>query len=231
MYYLQSRYYDPEVGRFLNADALISTGQGILGNNTYAYCMNNPVCCYDPGGTMAYYTFLGDSHVFSDQALMGGNGGARSGVHGGGCSSGGGKPNFPEIGNPYNPFNEDEQVVLNAEYFAFYKGVPVVKLPIGVNAFSFGVIFLGNEVRDSDTVQHEYGHSVHLSQIGIINYTTKAFLPSLLGFWSGVDYDKYYSQPWEYIAEVLGGVERTTYQYAPNVQEMAFVYWLYTIMP
>ena len=48
LYYLQSRYYDPEVGRFLNADAFASTGQGILGNNTFAYCGNNPVNCSDP---------------------------------------------------------------------------------------------------------------------------------------------------------------------------------------
>ena len=46
-YYLQSRYYDPVVGRFLNADALVSTGQGILGNNMFAYCNNNPVTMVD----------------------------------------------------------------------------------------------------------------------------------------------------------------------------------------
>ena len=49
-YYLQSRYYDPEVGRFTNADALVSTGQGLLGNNTFAYCNNNPVVLADPEG-------------------------------------------------------------------------------------------------------------------------------------------------------------------------------------
>ena len=43
LYYLQSRYYNPKVGRFLNADALVSTGQGVLGNNMFAYCSNNPV--------------------------------------------------------------------------------------------------------------------------------------------------------------------------------------------
>jgi len=31
------------MGRFINADALVSTGQGILGNNMFAYCNNNPV--------------------------------------------------------------------------------------------------------------------------------------------------------------------------------------------
>ena len=50
LYYLQSRYYDPEVGRFINADGLVSTGQGILGNNMFAYCGNNPAIFSDPTG-------------------------------------------------------------------------------------------------------------------------------------------------------------------------------------
>ena len=50
LYYLQSRYYDPAVGRFVNADILVSTGQGILGNNMFAYCNNNPVMYCDPTG-------------------------------------------------------------------------------------------------------------------------------------------------------------------------------------
>ena len=50
LYYLQSRYYDPEIGRFINADTFTSTGQGILGNNMYAYCGNNPVVRKDVCG-------------------------------------------------------------------------------------------------------------------------------------------------------------------------------------
>ena len=43
-YYLQSRYYDPTVRRFLNADAVISgVGRDIRGYNMFSYCMNNPV--------------------------------------------------------------------------------------------------------------------------------------------------------------------------------------------
>ena len=49
-YYLQSRYYDPEIGRFINADSFASTGQGFLGYNMFAYCGNNPVTGYDPTG-------------------------------------------------------------------------------------------------------------------------------------------------------------------------------------
>ena len=50
LYYLQSRYYDPEMGRFINADAFASTGQGLLGNNMFAYCNNNAVNFKDPDG-------------------------------------------------------------------------------------------------------------------------------------------------------------------------------------
>ena len=50
LYYLQSRYYDPKVGRFINADAFASTGQGVLGNNMFAYCGNNPVSREDGSG-------------------------------------------------------------------------------------------------------------------------------------------------------------------------------------
>ena len=50
LYYLTSRYYDPEVGRFINADGYASTGQGVLGNNSFAYCNNNPVMRIDPSG-------------------------------------------------------------------------------------------------------------------------------------------------------------------------------------
>ena len=52
-YYLQSRYYDPIVKRFLNADSYASTGQGFLGHNMFAYCGNGPVAKSDPFGTMA----------------------------------------------------------------------------------------------------------------------------------------------------------------------------------
>ena len=49
-YYLKSRYYDPETCRFIPADVLLSTGQGILGHNCYAYCGSNSVNRIDWGG-------------------------------------------------------------------------------------------------------------------------------------------------------------------------------------
>ena len=51
LYYLKSRYYDPQICRFLNADGLASTGQGILGCNMFAYCGNNACNYRDSRGT------------------------------------------------------------------------------------------------------------------------------------------------------------------------------------
>ena len=49
-YYLRSRYYDPETCRFISADVYLSTGQGVLGHNCYAYCRNNPISRKDKLG-------------------------------------------------------------------------------------------------------------------------------------------------------------------------------------
>ena len=42
-YFLQSRYYDPTVGRFINADSQLNIKDGVLGYNIFSYCNNNPV--------------------------------------------------------------------------------------------------------------------------------------------------------------------------------------------
>ena len=45
MYYLQSRYYDPNTGRFINADdiSMLDASGTVLGYNLFAYCENNPI--------------------------------------------------------------------------------------------------------------------------------------------------------------------------------------------
>ena len=50
-YWLQSRCYDPEVGRFISEDRYIKTPTGsLLSTNMFAYCENNPVNKFDPTG-------------------------------------------------------------------------------------------------------------------------------------------------------------------------------------
>ena len=56
LYYLNSRYYDPETGRFISPDdvgVLDETFTQPNGLNLYAYCYNNPVMMTDPDGAFA----------------------------------------------------------------------------------------------------------------------------------------------------------------------------------
>ena len=60
LYYLKTRYYDPEVGRFINADDITYIDpETINGLNLYAYCGNNPVMRVDGNGTFFLSLLIG----------------------------------------------------------------------------------------------------------------------------------------------------------------------------
>ena len=50
MYYLQSRYYDATVGRFINADSKLGINLGVLAYALYCYCGNAPTFRIDTFG-------------------------------------------------------------------------------------------------------------------------------------------------------------------------------------
>ena len=54
MYYLRSRYYDPGVKRFINADSVEYLGEShnLVSYNMYTYCENNPVLGIDYTGNI-----------------------------------------------------------------------------------------------------------------------------------------------------------------------------------
>ncbi len=83
LYYLQSRYYDPATRRFVNADSYSSTGQGILGINMFAYCLNDPVNHIDSSGKSALL-ILG---VIAAGAIVGGILGAFNAATSGGSTA------------------------------------------------------------------------------------------------------------------------------------------------
>ena len=56
LYYLQSRYYNPEWGRFINADNQFATSS-FSGMNLFTYCRNNPSNYADPSGHAAETIF------------------------------------------------------------------------------------------------------------------------------------------------------------------------------
>lgn len=50
-YYLQSRYYDPEIGRFISVDGYVQTpGKCLVSTNGFSYCQNDPINNYDYTG-------------------------------------------------------------------------------------------------------------------------------------------------------------------------------------
>ena len=58
LYYLNSRYYDPETGRFISPDILTildETKGQINGLNLYMYCRDNPIMYTDDSGYLAWW--------------------------------------------------------------------------------------------------------------------------------------------------------------------------------
>ena len=63
-YYLQSRYYDPAICRFINADTFATTdANGFLSANMFAYCENNPINNSDPTGKLLLGAMLAGAAV------------------------------------------------------------------------------------------------------------------------------------------------------------------------
>ena len=66
LYYLQSRYYDPEVGRFINCDDVHYIGliKSSLSYNSFAYCWNCPIMFAD------YFGFIGWPGAIHKQVIL-----------------------------------------------------------------------------------------------------------------------------------------------------------------
>ena len=59
LYFLKTRYYDPEVGRFISVDGIeYLDPETINGLNLYAYCNNNPVTNVDPNGNKWWHWLI-----------------------------------------------------------------------------------------------------------------------------------------------------------------------------
>ena len=60
LYYLKARYYNPEIGRWINADDTANLGVdvSILSYNLFTYCLNNPVNRFDVDGNWSMPNWL-----------------------------------------------------------------------------------------------------------------------------------------------------------------------------
>ena len=208
LYYLQSRYYNPTVGRFINADALVSTGQGLLGNNMFAYCNNNPINLLDPAGTVCCALFDDNQLLHLNmQVYFGGGGGGHAS---GGVSTCGRSITIKE----YLDSSDPEVVFENLEKYgmAYYNGVFVIETPFDAS-FSYGFIgFSVYQLGNVGVLKHEYGHTKQFEEKGILQYTfdvaTPSVLINILARADKLPYD-YYSYPFEAEANALAGIKLT----------------------
>jgi len=233
LYYLQSRYYTPEWGRFLNADVFVSTGQGLLGNNMFAYCLNNPSNYHDPSGNFCLLSCNGEVDLFTR--------GVTDFSFGGNLSSNGGGGTGVNYRKKFRDFitNTSEEAArnyLDIHGFAFYKGDLVISVSfLGSAAATFGIIFMGSENLErtdfANTLKHEHGHAVHMRLVGNPSYLITTAIPSL-AFAAATNigifpYEYYYDLPWERIANYLGGAEGHT---LPMSDAWGTWYYLWTVV-
>jgi RHS repeat-associated protein len=221
LYYLQSRYYDPEVGRFISADVLLSTGQGVLGHNAYAYCLGNPVGMRDDGGTAANRN---NTVIMAD---------GRSGKM------------IKRVTPVYDPpirisyFSEgQEQEAIDAfrsGSIVYYRGARLWHNIFTKSSFTLPEnIFLHDTQLSPETLRHEYGHVVQARILGHKKYLKYIATPSVAGFIASEvseDYKKiYFSQPWERGADYYGGVENRDGGYLDGSLEAWKAYELWIIL-
>ena len=231
LYYLQSRYYDPNTYRFINADCYLSTGQGILGYNMYAYCGNNPVNCVDYGGNSPWLI------VAAFLLFTPAGGQISQAVTSSACYVGFAitaifdeevREDMNTIG--WNPFNSDVDVVAESKHVSFYKGMPIFRTD--GNSASVGIIMLSRDDikgdngfvwKPQDILKHEYGHSIQQMTMGPIPYLVNIGIPSIF-------IDNSDDAPWEISADVYGGVNR---QYSVDAinKGLNYMSWWRVITP
>ena len=203
LYYVSSRYYNPDICRWINADSVLpSAGGSPIGYNMFAYCFNNPVMHYDPTGNFPLLILAAAVLLFTPVGGI-----AAQAVTSAVCYAGMAvasvwdeeiREDMDAIG--WNPFNCDEEATVSANKVSFYKGAPVFLKDAGRSG-SFCAISL-NRNGDEDTLKHERGHNSQVMMMGVANFGLMIGLPSAFE-WST---RSYYDRPWEITADLFGGV-------------------------
>ncbi len=225
---MQTRYYDPEVGRFISQDSLeFADPESINGLNLYAYCGNNPVMNVDPTGTVDWgavgrviggflLSLVGMGiatagiipALVSPAATVVSEFGLTLGFYGAAlvvsAFDSAVYSDMELIG--WNPYNNDANAATKSKIISFYNGVPIIRTT-GKRSGTLGIMLLSSA--NADTVKHEFGHIPQLVSVGLWKFLLYIGIPSAakLGHWAHTSnkYD-YYNAPWETMADMFGGV-------------------------
>lgn len=174
--------------------------------NRYAYCGNNPVMYADPSGHLAgvlligiwlyCFTPVGSAVTQAAVSAVSYVGMAVASIWDEDI-----RADMNAIG--WNPFNTNENAVLGSSKVSFYKGMPVFR----TNGDRSGTFYAIALKRSADAVElrHERGHGSQAMMMGIGTYAITVGIPSPLQLGSWAAQNKYYTAPWETMADVLGG--------------------------
>ena len=208
-YYLTSRYYDPKIGRFINADSVVAgVEQFVQGYNLFAYCFSNPVNMDDSSGNWPKWAQKIANTVKS--VLSNGIDKIKTVAN-----------KVKQDIKSFDIKNTSERKVLDSNYVSAYKGKLTFKTKDNRSG-SFGALFISeatnNIANAEDVVRHEYGHSKQMEELGVVNYTLCILVPSYLELGSD---SEYYRRPWEITADIYGGVQSRSY---PGYETAGFEY-------
>ena len=118
----------------------------------------------------------------------------------------------------WNPFNTDENKVLQSSRVSFYKGLPVIRTSEDRSANIAGIIWL-NSGADPDTVRHEFGHHLQAAVLGPVNYLISVGIPSWKE-WGEKLGISYHEVPWEDIADEVGGANYGQTHHSANIKHL-----------
>ena len=121
----------------------------------------------------------------------------------------------------WNPFNTNENKVMNSKYFSFYKGVPVLQVSEMGGSMSLGLIFF-DKSQGIEVLKHERGHNTQLMSMGLCNYLIQIGIPSV---WKNGD-----GTPWELSASMLGGSALAD-GYSEEQKREAYYYFIRACFP
>ena len=222
LYFLKTRYYDPEIGRFMTIDGVgYLAPDKINGLNLYAYCGNNPIMAIDPNGCSSIFNRL-SGIIFQGAITLVSYVGAKIAASWNSSIQqdlqnleATGRQGISIIGN------DDASIAANANVISFYKGAAVFHWSNNMGSLSLGGIFLNRN--SEETLQHEWGHTKQLRTLGLGTYLKLFAIPSFIGasfkfldffgivntsignWLNSSDYNYYYL-PWERTADFFGGV-------------------------
>ncbi len=258
LYYLKTRYYDPETGRFITIDDISYLAPDTInGLNLYAYCGNNPVMNVDPNGTDWWNPFSWDwgkigrgvfgyaliligrlmmeinliPSIFDGRFAIGLQAGFSMASYGGMLIA---SAFDSQIENDlrnigWNPFNADANAVGESKKVSFYKGVPVFRIKSERSGTFLGMFLGTGDGGFRENPSDLVRHEWgHIFQVFALGLRKFGLYVAIPSIIGSEDY---YRSPWEAFASIIGGVQSDEYSRKEKIKALLHLITAYYFGP